>query len=553
MSPAPDREVGGRYRLRSRLGSGGMATVWLADDPVLQRQVAVKEVRFDHRPDDEETLAVRARFLREARAAARLNHPSSTTIYDVVREGDAAAFIVMELVRAPTLAQLVSRDGPLPPRRAAHIGLDLLAALRAAHREGIVHRDVKPGNVMVPEEGRAKLTDFGVAALVDDPRLTSTGVILGSPSSMAPEQATGAPASPATDLWGLGATLYFAVEGVGPFDRGEPIPTLTAVVNEPPRPPQGAGPLGPLLERLLAKDAADRPDPADVEDELRAVAAGQAASTLVAPAPIPPPRPAPPPPPPQDHPVGGRRSRPAAFVTLVAVLGLLALAAVFAARALGPAADGGQEAAPDPAPAEPDTPDPGEQDPGPAEQDPVQGEADPAPTDPVTEPAADRDQPPADADQGPAAEDAEAPEGWRTFPVGPDGATVAHPPDWTPQDRGGNRTDLVDPDGGRYLRLDWTDTPADDPVADWQAQSQSFGSRHQGYEEIRIEPVSFKDADAAALWEYRYMADGATLHAYNLGFVAGGHGYALNFQTTEDQWADSQQLWEQLRDSFSTG
>src|SRR6266511_1696211 len=186
-----ERLIADRYTLQRTLGRGGMGVVWRAKDNLLDRDVAVKEVQLPPSLNDEEREAIRARVMREARAAARLNHPNVVTLYDVVRE-EERTFIVMELVEAPTLAEVVRDRGPLPAAEVAAIGLQLLDALRAAHQVGIVHRDVKPGNVMVPPgEGGAKLADFGIASLAGDPQLTSTGLVLGSPAYMAPEQANG--------------------------------------------------------------------------------------------------------------------------------------------------------------------------------------------------------------------------------------------------------------------------------------------------------------------------------------------------------------------------
>src|SRR4029453_6530335 len=233
--PAPDRIVADRYALKRPVGRGGMGVVWHARDVVLGREVAVKEVVLPPTLPDSERRAAQARVMREARAAARLNHPSVVTVYDVVQD-QGGTFIVMELVGAPTLAELVRAEGPLPPERVAESGAQVASALEAAHRAGIVHRDVTPGNVMVSEDGTAKLADFGVASLQGDPRLTSAGLAIGSPAPMAPAQAKGEPTGPPTDYWGLGATMFYAVEGQAPFDQGSSIATLTAVVNQDPRP-----------------------------------------------------------------------------------------------------------------------------------------------------------------------------------------------------------------------------------------------------------------------------------------------------------------------------
>src|SRR5829696_1132675 len=257
-APAADRLVADRYALIAPLGRGGMGVVWRAQDAVLGREVAVKEVVFPPTMAEEERRPAQARVMREARAAARLNHPGAVTLYDVVQDR-GGTFIVMELVDAPTLADLVREQGPLPVERVAEIGAQVAGALEAAHRAGIVHRDVKPGNVMVGERGTAKLADFGIASLQGDPQLTSTGLVIGSPAYMAPEQARGEESGPPADFWALGATMFYAVEGEPPFDRGTSIATLAAVVNNPPRTPTRAGALTPLITGLLAKDPGSRP------------------------------------------------------------------------------------------------------------------------------------------------------------------------------------------------------------------------------------------------------------------------------------------------------
>ena len=256
--PVADRIIADRYVLKAPLGRGGMGAVWRAHDAVLGREVAVKEVAFPPTMPEEERRPAQARVMRAARAAARLNHPGVVTLYDVVKDR-GGTFIVMELVEAPTLADLVREQGPLPVERVAEIGAQVASALEAAHAAGIVHRDVKPGNVMVPDRGTAKLADFGIASLQGDPQLTSTGLVIGSPAYMAPEQARGEESGPPADFWALGATLFYAVEGEPPFDRGTSIATLAAVVNEPPREPRRAGALTPLLAALLAKDPGSRP------------------------------------------------------------------------------------------------------------------------------------------------------------------------------------------------------------------------------------------------------------------------------------------------------
>src|SRR3954447_25518647 len=251
------RLVAGRYALSQVLGRGGMGTVWLATDRVLEREVALKEVTFSVDLTAEERAILRERTLREARAAARLDHPHVTTVYDVVEE-DGRPWLVMEHVAARSLQEILEEEGPLAPDAVARIGLDVLAALEAAHEAGIVHRDVKPANVLVDRAGGARLTDFGIAHATGDSSLTTGGALIGSPSYMAPERANGETPGPAVDLWSLGATLYAAVEGRPPFDRGEAMATLMAVVPEHPAPMLRAGPLEPVLIGLLTKDPARR-------------------------------------------------------------------------------------------------------------------------------------------------------------------------------------------------------------------------------------------------------------------------------------------------------
>ncbi|HEX2052825.1 MAG TPA: serine/threonine-protein kinase [Actinomycetota bacterium] len=276
-----DRVVADRFRLIEPLGRGGMGTVWRAEDQVLGRTVAIKEVSLPPSLPDSEREAVRERVLREARAAARLSHSSAVTVYDVLEEGDYT-FIAMEMVDSPTLAEVVDREGPLSPERAAFIGLKLLDTLSAAHAKGIVHRDVKPANVMVSDRA-VKLADFGIASVKGDPHLTATGLLLGSPSYMSPEQVSGERAGPASDLWALGATLFFAVEGQGPFDRDGPLPTLMAISNDPVPEPSHAGPLGPAIKALLEKDPAHRATAEDVRSIIEPIAAlGEPESPLVA-------------------------------------------------------------------------------------------------------------------------------------------------------------------------------------------------------------------------------------------------------------------------------
>ncbi|MFG3284586.1 protein kinase [Streptomyces sp. NPDC048111] len=254
------RLLAGRYRLGGVLGRGGMGTVWRAVDETLGRTVAVKELRFPSSIDEDEKRRLITRTLREAKAIARIRNTAAITVYDVVDEDDRP-WIVMELVEGKSLAEVVREDGTLTPRRAAEVGLAILDVLRSAHREGILHRDVKPSNVLIAEDGRVVLTDFGIAQVEGDPSITSTGMLVGAPSYISPERARGHKPGPAADLWSLGGLLYASVEGVPPYDKGSAIATLTAVMTEPVDPPKNAGPLlEQVIYGLLAKDPAQRLD-----------------------------------------------------------------------------------------------------------------------------------------------------------------------------------------------------------------------------------------------------------------------------------------------------
>ena len=562
--PADDQLVAGRYAWRERLGRGGFGVVWRAHDTLLLRDVAVKAIELPAVLDDEEQARVRNKVLREARAAARLNHPGLVTVFDVVEE-DGRPLIVMELVKAPNLAQLVERDGPLSDERAAAIALKVLDALEAAHAEGIIHRDVKPANVMVSDNGHVQLADFGIASIIDDPKVTSSGSVAGSPAYMAPEQAANLPTSAATDLWGLGTTLWFAVQGEPPFAEKGAIATMTAVVNEDPRPMRRETALAPLLRDLLLKEPADRPTAAQVRRRLLAVAAREPAgedtatmefvppvawtrsSTTEAEAPpgpsdgkplrepeppaktepepppvTPPPPPVTPrpvvvPPPPSEQvapqprvveprvarprAVEPRSTAPARSWAGVAVLVVLALIAVVTVAIL---AGGGDEESPS--------------------------------TSPTT------------AARAPAEEDAAVPDNWVSYRDPSTGFSISRPPGWRVQRRG-TLTDFRDPDTGAYLRVDHRRPPGPSPEGAWQEFEPRFAAENANYRRLQITPTTYQDY-RAALWEYTYSSGGAELHAYNLGFVTDEYGFALNFQTRAGDWERLQPVFEAFKASF---
>ncbi|WP_300016741.1 serine/threonine-protein kinase [Pseudonocardia sp.] len=262
---ASQRRIGDRYLLSGKIGSGAMGTVWAAYDEVLRRRVAVKELRVPHGVPDQEALDMRERILREARAVGGLSHPNIITVFDVVDAG-GEPLVVLELVPSRNLAEMISDQGALNVAQAAVVGYATAGGLRAAHRAGITHRDVKPGNVLIADDGRVKLTDFGIARNIADAPMTSAGLVLGSPAYIAPEVAAGQPVTPAADLWGLGATLFAAVEGRPPYDvGGDPVRTITEVVDgEVPR-TRGGGPVAEVIAALMVKD----PDGRMPLDEVR--------------------------------------------------------------------------------------------------------------------------------------------------------------------------------------------------------------------------------------------------------------------------------------------
>ncbi|WP_079073689.1 serine/threonine-protein kinase [Streptomyces sp. Root1310] len=279
----------GRYRLVESIGQGGMGRVWRATDEVLDRQVAVKEMRIDGL-DSEDTRTRRERTLREARATARIDHPNVVRVYDVVDEGERL-WIVMELVAGRSLERIMAEEGPLGPHETARIGLGLVTALRQVHARGVLHRDIKPGNVLVEGGGsggdrggggnggngesgvrRIVLTDFGIAAIQDTKALTMVGMLVGSPDYMAPERISGHPQGPPSDVWSLGATLCAALAGHSPFSRDTTLATLHAVLYEEPRLPSNAGPLYDILTALLAKEPTARPTLTDLESTLERIA-----------------------------------------------------------------------------------------------------------------------------------------------------------------------------------------------------------------------------------------------------------------------------------------
>lgn len=512
-----------------------MGTVWQGHDELLGREVAVKEVRFPPAVGSREQQEMRERTLREARATARLSHPNVVTTYDVVEE-DGRPWIVMELLKARSLGQELRENGPLPPHRVAELGLALLGALEVSHKQGIVHRDVKPGNVLLTQDGRPVLTDFGIASMAGDPSLTSTGMVLGSPAYMSPERARGKRPGPEADLWSLGATLYAAVEGRPPYDSDNALGTLTAVISDPVTPPSVGGPLAQAILGLLEKDPADRLSVQETRRLLRQAAADRTTSATPVPAeaalaldrasrtealpvdaeaePVAAEHVARPTPlEPAPGAAGGRSDRRRRGLALLA--GVLALAVIAAITAAALTHGSGPKRTPSAAPTS-TTPSP-----SPTTSPPTTTASSPSPS-------------PSD----------NVPTGYRMY-HDPTGFSVAVPDGWRVV-RNGTMVDFREPGGSRFLRIDQTDQPKSDPKKDWEQQEKLFRRTHDHYHRIRIEDVSYRDYKAAD-WEFTFGTD---THVLDRGFVAGSRGYAIYVSAPESQWNDTRHVFDVAAQTF---
>jgi eukaryotic-like serine/threonine-protein kinase len=564
--PAANRLIADRYALRAPLGRGGMGVVWRAQDAVLGREVAIKEVVFPATMAEAERRPARARVLREARAAARLNHPAAVTLYDVVAD-QGVTFIVMELVNAPTLADLVREGGPLPVERVAEIGVQVAGALEAAHQAGIIHRDVKPANVMVPVRGTAKLADFGIASLQGDPQLTSTGLVIGSPAYMAPEQAKGEASGPPADFWALGATIFYAVEGQPPFDRGTSIATLAAVVNDPPRRPERAGPLTPLLAALLDKDPRSRPTGPALRAELDRLTTRPAPPTEVLPihgpgrsVPLPTPPVGPgdtqehPTPPSAPLPPGGAADRevgsPAAgspgaaapgggdrrrVAAAAALLVVLALAGVLLVNNLRSTGDGDPAAAPTTAAGGGGTRGTQSTSPGAT----AATEAPGTTAAPTT-----------------TASNSGLPQGWTEL-VNRRGANrVGVPPGFLARTRQSFNATVVEEvveegdDPGRVFTVRSQNPSA--PLPQRSRDYRAWARRNlAGFREVRYdEGQTYAGHGGAVVFEYEAVRDGRRVHVSHINLKGRTWGYNVEFIAPANQWDASQALVRQFEQAF---
>jgi eukaryotic-like serine/threonine-protein kinase len=555
-----------------------MGVVWRARDELLARDVAVKEIVLPPEMDDAERDAGRRRAVREAQLAARLRHPNVVGVYDIV-EDDGRLAIVMELVPVGSLSDRLRDHGPLPPAQVARIGLGVLAGLRAAHQAGVVHRDVKPTNILLGPEDRIVLTDFGIAKAVDSPALTTSGIVIGSPAYLAPERAHGQPAGAPADLWGLGVSLYAAVEGRLPFDRPGALATLTAVVSDEPDPFRRAGPLELVISGLLRKDPGARLGAADAEWMLQyaleqdaaavrtAPMAGPPADTGLATASVPaaasesapsepeadigspppvtalpapvvmiPPEPAaaaaphaagpqekPAAPVPQRRPPARRRGPRRArgiWAVLIAAVGIAAITAA-ATSALSRAPD--HPAARQPPRASGRAPASAS---GPPAASSASASARPAPSSPV--PASS----PAVSGGSPGA----VPNGYHRF-TNSTGFSIGVPGGWQIQ-HVGHYVYIRDPaNGGIFLLIDQSDQPNPNPLADWRQQAAARQGSYPGYHLIRLVAVSYPQAEKAADWQFTYVRGGVEVEVLNRNVLANAtHAYALYWSTPVSDW-----------------
>ncbi|MEU5435271.1 serine/threonine-protein kinase [Streptomyces sp. NPDC020719] len=527
--------LAGRYRLGDTIGRGGMGKVWRAHDEVLHRTVAVKELTAALYVAEADRVVLHARTQKEARAAARITHPGVVTVHDVL-DHDNRPWIVMQYVDGPSLADAVkaSETGRIEAREAARIGLHVLGALRAAHAAGVLHRDVKPGNVLLARDARVLLTDFGIAAIEGDSTITRTGELVGSIDYLAPERVRGGQPGPASDLWSLGATLYTAVQGESPFRRSSPISTMQAVVNEEPPPATHAGALAPVITALLRKDPDDRPSAEEAERmfleamegrepraaheyvptrqvseaELHAANGPAGGSgTVRTPAPAPAPEAVVPAPSVASaRPAGRRRWRTVALVVaLAAVVGGGVGLAVLKYRdsGTGTTTTGGTASkSPDKSP--------------------------------------DKDKP---VKQG----DASLPDGWKRV-KDPAGFTLFVPEGWRRQ-MDGKEVDYTPDDGRHYIRISVGKPDFENPYMHQLNLEKALEKRLPKYQRITLHSNTFRDQVNSSLWEFTYVEKKGfpgKRHAIDQMYFSedGGTEYAVYMSGPESDWATTREQFD---------
>ncbi|WP_031096489.1 serine/threonine-protein kinase [Streptomyces sp. NRRL S-15] len=534
--------LAGRYRLGDVLGRGGMGKVWRAEDEVLHRTVAVKELTAGLYVAEADRAVLHARTQKEARAAARITHPGVVTVHDVI-EYDNRPWIVMQYVDGPSLADATKESGEIEPREAARIGLHVLSALRAAHDAGVLHRDVKPGNVLLARDGQVLLTDFGIAAIEGDSTITRTGELVGSIDYLAPERVRGGDPGPASDLWSLGATLYTAVEGSSPFRRTSPISTMQAVVTEEPPPPLHGGALAPVITALLRKDPADRPSAQETErmlldamegrrpraaqahvptqrvsgDDLRDYCSTPDGSTARLPQSQPQWQ-SPPPVVPYASAPNARRG-PGRWRTVLLVVAVAALiggaAGLVAMKAEGGGATSG-------------------------------GSAGPAPS-----ASGDRTDGPTERDDEPVSN--EVPDGWKRI-TAPEGFSLAVPEGWE-RLTGSGQIDYT-PDGGAHsLRISLDPQPDfDNSYAHMRSIEKDLSVRLPAYDRLTLEENVFRDRSGSR-WEFTWVESKdhpGPRHGIDQMYFAeaGGPEYALYMTGPEADQAETRRIFETMLRSW---
>lgn len=502
------RLVAGRYRLVEHIGRGGMGTVWRSEDEVLARQVALKRLHTQPHLSDDEVATLYERTRREARSAARVVHPNVVVVHDVV-EDDGRPCIVMEYVPAPTLGDVLKGGHTLPPEEAARIGLGIIAAVRAAHAAGVLHRDIKPGNVLLGAGGRVVLTDFGIAQTAGTSTLTQTGEMVGSIDFMAPERIRGRQPGPSSDLWSLGATLYQAVEGRPPYRRDTAMETAYAIAVDPLEPMRQAGPLEPLIETLLSKNPEDRPTAEQTERALRATWSGSSAATLSAgvahdgPEGIPDTAstsPAPPVPPEK-----GGRGRKRGRRALVAVAIVLAAATtagtlyMSSLRGDGDATDARRTSAT-----------------------PTQSAA-PSPV----------------------------PDGYRLVRDQQLGVSFPVPDDWKQKTGPADAVTYTDPTGLAGITIGMVDPAGSHPVEHFKDIEANTKANYPTYRRLRMQKTTFK-GKPAAVWEFTFHGRARAFRAIDLGYgMAGGREYDIYLSAPDGQWDTYRRVFDAVRDGFA--
>ncbi|MFF7468289.1 protein kinase [Streptomyces sp. NPDC008092] len=496
------RLVAGRYRLTERIGRGGMGTVWRAEDEVLARQVALKQLHPRPHLSDDELATLYERTRREARSAARVVHPNVVVVHDVVDDGGRPC-IVMEYVAAPTLADLLDGGRTLPPEEAARIGLGMTGALRAAHAAGVLHRDVKPGNVLLGPGDRVVLTDFGIALTAGSSTLTQTGQMVGSIPYMAPERLRGLTPGPASDLWSLGATLYQAVEGRPPFRRETAMETAYAIVTDPVEPMKRAGPLEPLVRLLLAKDPAERPSAEQTERALLATWSGAVPEATRR-------RPTPPAPTaaePTATRTGRRRARRGRGVLAAGAVALVAAAAVTAALTL------------------PRTP------------------ADGHDRHPATSKS---------ASASPAPAPSPLPQGYHLVGDRTLGVSFPVPDGWTAGTRATDEVTYKDPTGLAGVTIGTVEPAGANPVTHFADIEANTKVNYPTYRRLRMQRTAFR-GQPAAVWEFTFRGRARVFRAIDLGYGReGGREYDIYLSAPDAAWGTYRPVFENVKDGFRT-